>query len=135
MATEYRRFPKTEYENRWEAAAKAMAERDLDALLVTEAANFTYFCGGHGDFSFSRPTFMLIPAKGEPVVMVHEFFEASQRRESWVRDIRTYASMQEAPVALIKSVFADKTPGRARIGAELGREQRLGLPYDRLRAL
>jgi Xaa-Pro dipeptidase len=130
MISAYKRFPKTEYEKRWEAAARAMADSGLDALLVTEAANFTYFSGGHGDFSFSRPTFMLIPGKGEPVVMVHEFFEASQRRESWVADIRTYASMQEAPVALIKSVFADKTPGRVRIGAELGREQRLGLSYN-----
>jgi len=130
MISEYKRFPKTEYESRWERAAKAMADRGLEALLITEAANFTYFSGGHGDFSFSRPTFMLIPRKGEPVVMVHEFFEASQRRESWVADIRTYASLQEAPAALIKSVFAEKTPGRARIGAELGREQRLGLSYN-----
>ncbi len=130
MNPEYKRFPKMEYEKRWECAGKAMADKGLDALLITNADNFTYFSGGHGDFSFSRPTLMLIPGEDEPIVMVHEFFEASQRRESWVADIRTYTAMQGAPVDLIKSVFGEKKLGSARIGGELGREQRLGLSYN-----
>jgi len=107
-----------------------MAASGLDALLITEANNFTYFSGGHGDFSFSRPTFLVISRKEEPVAVVHNFFEASQRRESWVEDIRTYTSMLCAPVKLIKSVFVDKGLSSGRIGAELGREQRLGLSYN-----
>ncbi len=126
----HKRFPKIEYERRWESAGRAIADGGLDALLVTESNNFTYFSGGHGDFSFSRPTFLLVPRKGEPVMVVHEFFEASQKRESWVEDIRTYASMQGPPVELIKAVFRDKGMACARIGAELGREQRLGLSYN-----
>jgi len=106
-----------------------MADKGLDALLITGADNFTYFSGGHGDFSFSRPTFMLLFRDAEPIVMVHDFFEASQRKESWVADIRTYTAMQGAPMDLIKSVFGEKTLDSARIGAELGTEQRLGLSY------
>jgi Xaa-Pro aminopeptidase len=130
MNSEYNRFPKIEYERRWERAGKLMADKGLDALLITEACNFTYFSGGHGDFSFSRPTFMILPRENEPVVMVHDFFEASQRKESWVADIRTYTAMQSAPVDLIKSVFGEKALTSAKIGAELGREQRLGLSYN-----
>ena len=130
MNLEYKRFPKIEYERRWESAGKVMADKGLDALLITGADNFTYFSGGHGDFSFSRPTFMLIPREDEPIVMVHDFFEASQKKESWVADIRTYTTMQGPPMDLIKSVFGEKSLGNARIGAELGREQRLGLSYN-----
>jgi Xaa-Pro dipeptidase len=125
-----KRFPKIEYEKRWEGAGKGMTDKGLDALLITGAGNFTYFSGGHGDFSFSRPTFMLLPREGEPVVLVHDFFEASQRKESWVADIRTYASMYDAPMDLIKNVFGEKALTSAQIGAELGREQRLGLSYN-----
>ena len=130
MNLEYKRFPKIEYEKRWEGAGKLMADKGLDALLITGADNFTYFSGGHGDFSFSRPTFMLIPREDEPIVMVHDFFEASQRKESWVADIRTYTAMQGAPMDLIKSVFGEKALDNAKIGAELGREQRLGLSFN-----
>ena len=107
-----------------------MAGKGLDALLITGADNFTYFSGGHGDFSFSRPTFMLLFRDVEPIVMVHDFFEASQKKESWVTDIRTYSAMQGAPMDLIKSVFGETALDSARIGAELGREQRLGLSYN-----
>jgi Xaa-Pro aminopeptidase len=130
MNLEYKRFPKIEYEKRWEGAGKLMAGKGLDALLITEADNFTYFSGGHGDFSFSRPTFMLLFRDAEPIVMVHDFFEASQKKESWVEDIRTYTAMQGAPMDLINSIFGEKALDRARIGAELGREQRLGLSYN-----
>jgi len=84
MNLEYKRFPKIEYEKRWERAGKLMAGKGLDALVITEANNYTYLSGGHGDFSFSRPTIMVLPKEGDPVVMVHDFFGSSQHRESWV---------------------------------------------------
>lgn len=130
MNLEYKRFPKIEYENRWERAGKLMAGKGLDALLITESNNYTYLSGGHGDFSFSRPTIMVLPKEGDPVVMVHDFFDASQHRESWVEDIRPYTSISGFPVELLKNVCSDLGTNVGRIGAELGREQRLGLPYN-----
>ena len=130
MTLEYKRFPKLEYEKRWERAGKLIADNGLDALLITEANNYTYFSGGHRDFSFSRPTVMVLPKKGEPVVMVHDFFDASQHRESWVEDIRPYTSISGFPVELLKSVCGDLGINAGKIGAELGREQRLGMSYN-----
>ena len=130
MSLEYKRFAKTEYDNRWERARNIMAAEGLDALFITEASNFTYFSGGHGDFSFSRPTIMVLPQKGDPVLIVHDFFEHSQRRESWVDDIRTYASFGAIPFDILKDVFEGLGLNAGRIGAELGNEQRLGLPYN-----
>jgi hypothetical protein len=102
----------------------------LDALLITESNNYTYLSGGHGDFSFSRPTVMALAQKRDPVVMVHDFFDASQHRESWVEDIRPNTSMLDFPVELLQNVFNDLRINTGKLGAELGREQRLGLPYN-----
>jgi Xaa-Pro aminopeptidase len=107
-----------------------MRAEGSDALFITEASNFTYFSGGHGDFSFSRPTILVLPKEKDPVVMVHDFFGPSQHRESWVEDIRTYTSILGFPIELIKYVFRDLGINAGKIGAELGREQRLGLPYN-----
>jgi Xaa-Pro aminopeptidase len=119
-----------EYENRWERARKLIAANGLDALVITESTNYTYFSGGHGDFSFSRPTVMVLPKKRDPVVMVHDLFDASQHRESWVEDIRSYTSITGFPVELLKQVCSDLGVSAGRIGAELGTEQRLGLPFN-----
>ncbi len=48
MTLEYKRFPKTEYEKRWERAGKLIADNGLDALLITEANNYTYFSSDVG---------------------------------------------------------------------------------------
>jgi Xaa-Pro aminopeptidase len=130
MSLEYKRFARSEYENRWERAREKMRAEGFDALLITEAANYTYFSGGHGDFSFSRPTIMVLPQKGEPVLIVHDFFEHSQKRESWVDDVRTYGSFGAIPFDLIKTTWAELGLNTGRIGAELGAEQRLGMPYN-----
>jgi Xaa-Pro aminopeptidase len=130
MSLEYKRFPKSEYESRWERARERMRAKRLDALLITEASNFTYFSGGHGDFSFSRPTIMVLPQKGNPLVIVHDFFDASQRRESWVDDIRPYKSIAGLPFGMLKDTCMELGLTTGRIGAELGTEQRLGLPYN-----
>ena len=129
MSSEYKRFPKSEYENRWERAREGMRAKGLDALFITESANYTYFSGGHGDFSFSRPTIMVLPQKGQPVLIVHDFFEHSQKRESWVDDIRTYSPFGALPVDMLKAIWEELGLNTGRIGAELGTEQRLGLPY------
>ena len=130
MSSEYRRFPRSEYENRWERAREKMAAEGLDALFITESSNYTYFSGGHGDFSFSRPTIMVLPQKGDPVLIVHDFFEHSQKRESWVDDIRTYSMFGALPFDMLKAIWEELGLNTGRIGAELGTEQRLGLPYN-----
>ncbi len=130
MYLEYKRFPIIEYEKRWERARKLIADNGLAALLITESNNYTYFSGGHGDFSFSRPTVMVLPKERDPVVMVHDLFDASQHRESWAEDIRPFTSIIGFPVELLKKVCSDLGIYAGRIGAELGREQRLGLPYN-----
>jgi len=130
MSSEYKRFPKNEYENRWERTQERLQNANLDALMITEASNYTYFSGAHGDFSYSRPTIFLLPIRGEPVAIVHDFFDPSQKRESWIDNIKSYTSFSSFPFDILKTSFAELGLNAGRIGAELGKEQRLGLSYN-----
>jgi Xaa-Pro aminopeptidase len=127
---EYKRFPKEEYENRWKKAKQLMKDKGLDALFITDGVNYTYLSGAHRDFSYSRPTIMILPKDDEPTIIIHEFFEGAQKKETWVEDVRIYKSLLGAPVELIKEVMNEKGLAKGVIGAELGYEQRLGISYN-----
>ncbi|MEM3507666.1 MAG: Xaa-Pro peptidase family protein [Candidatus Bathyarchaeia archaeon] len=127
---EYKRFPKEEYENRWERAKKLMKDKGFDALLITDGVNYTYLSGAHKDFSYSRPTIMILPKEGNPTIIIHEFFEGAQKKETCVKDIRIYRSLLGVPIELIKEVMDEKGLAKGVIGAELGYEQRLGISYN-----
>lgn len=135
MAADYHRFPKSEYEGRWENARRRMAEAGLDALLLTEKANYVYFCGGNPDFSFSRPTALLLPHRGDPVCVVQRFFKDLTRRSTYVEDVRVYETLGGAPVEMIAGALKDRGLAAGRIGCELGYEQRLGVSWEDFRAL
>ncbi|MEM2896284.1 MAG: aminopeptidase P family N-terminal domain-containing protein [Candidatus Bathyarchaeia archaeon] len=127
---EYKRFPKEEYENRWERAKQLMKDKGLDALFITDGINYTYLSGAHRDFSYSRPTIMILPKDDEPTIIIHDFFADAQKKETWVRDVKIYKSLLGAPTGLIKEVIEEKGLDKGIIGAELGYEQRLGISYN-----
>lgn len=129
MTLEHKRFPKEEYETRWLKAQEKMTASQLDALLITEANNYTYFSGGHGDFSFSRPTIMILPKNGYPAALVHDFFVPSQRRESYIEHLFSYPTFDNFPCSRLKEVFEKLGLLSGKIGAELGKEQRLGISF------
>ncbi|MFQ5692539.1 MAG: aminopeptidase P family N-terminal domain-containing protein, partial [Nitrospinota bacterium] len=135
MAAGYHRFPRSEYEQRWETARRRMAAAGLDALLITEKANYVYFCGGNPDFSFSRPTLFLLPREGEPVCVVQRFFQDLTRRSAYVDDVRVYETLGGAPVEMIAGALKDRGLAAGTIGCELGYEQRLGVSLGDFRAL
>jgi len=126
----YQKFPHSEYMQRWRRAQDKMRRNDLDALLITEPFNYHYFSGSTPSFSYARCNVMVIPRERKPVIIAHEFVEASTRRETWIKDIRFYENLIEGYVPEIVSVLQDQGLVDGRIGAELGYEQRLGLSYN-----
>jgi Xaa-Pro aminopeptidase len=57
-------------------------------------------------------------------------------RRGWIGDVRTYHTLSEAPVGELRAIVDELGVGRGRIGAELGFEQRMGLPvaeWERVR--
>lgn len=131
-------FSHEEYRQRCRAAQAAMRENRLDALLLTAEANLNYFTG-HRHFApwttFTRPEIFLLPASGEPILIVHAFLEADARRDSWVTDVRSYMPLTGTPVGLIQEIITGRGLRAGRWGAELGSEQRLGLSYQDFVAL
>lgn len=127
---EYKRFPKEEYVSRWQRAKKLMAQKGIDALFISEGTNFTYFSGGTKDFSFTRPTFFILPIDRDPAAIVQWFTRDRHKREMWIDDIRLYKSLTGAPVDLIIETLKELGLSNSVIGAEIGFEQRLGITLD-----
>ncbi len=128
---EYMRFPVEEYKRRHGKARDMMEKTGLKGLFITEGGNYTYFSGGTRDFSFSRPHTMLLPQKGDPVIVIHRLYSAIGKKENWVDDIRVYDIMLGLPLEMVVEAMKELGMGEGRVGAELGYEQRLGIsPND-----
>ena len=123
-------FPESEFHHRFELLRQELERINADALLITSEANFNYFTGyiaAHPWVSYSRNLLAILPRQGQPVLVIPEFLSAEARHESWIQQVYPSTEVGEAPVATIASALRDLGLHNARIGAELGHEQRLGL--------
>ncbi|MBI3978803.1 MAG: aminopeptidase P family protein [Chloroflexi bacterium] len=133
-------FPPSEYDQRSARLQAALEQHGLDALLVTHEANFNYFTGfvvQHSWVSFTRNLIAVLPRGRSPVLVVPQSLASEARRESWIEDVAPHTSIGSAPVDVVAEVCRRLGLAQARIGAELGYEQRLNLShvdYERLRA-
>ena len=109
-----------------------MAEQGLDALLVSGEENFQYFTGSTGTlalhYSCTRPAVLVLPREGEPVAVAGEMLVHSLTMTTCLRELRGYVAIERFPYAMVVEAIADLTGPGARIGAELGHEQRMGMP-------
>jgi Xaa-Pro aminopeptidase len=124
-------FPNEEYDARVKKARELMAREKLDLLFITGDRNYIYF-SGHRQITpegwAARPHYFILPLEGEPRLMVHIFIEGDASSSSWVQHISPYTSLLEAPTKELAQIMRSyKTKGK-RIGAELGQEQRIGMP-------
>jgi Xaa-Pro aminopeptidase len=119
-------------------ARAAMAAAGLDALFLATGRNLLFLSGYPSlELTLARPFYLVVPVRGEPVLLVHEGRESEARRYSWITDVRAYRPLSVAPVAELRSIVIDLGLRGGRLGAELGREQRLGMPVlelERVRA-
>jgi Xaa-Pro dipeptidase len=127
------RFPEfdfSEFENRWGRARALMGEAGLDALFVTSANNYRYFCGHVTPFwvSKSRPMFFLLPLRHDPVLFVTSSQVTAVEATSWLRDVRSWEGFVKEGVDLVVAAMQQLGLASGKIGAELGHEQRLGFP-------
>src|SRR5258708_23981982 len=134
-------FERAEFEQRYVRLQRALERDDLDALLVTHEANFNYFTGfivQQSWVSFSRNLIALFPRKGAPVVLAPASVASEARANGWIERVEPHDVVGAAPVERLAELCRDLGLDPARIGAELGYEQRLNLSYrdvERLKAL
>ena len=124
---EYMRFPAEEYKRRCDKARELMEKTNLTGLFITEGGNYTYFSGGTRDSAFSRPHAMLLPRKGDPVVIAHFLRGERGKREIWFDDIRTYKMMFGLPLEMVVEAMKEIGMDEGHVGAESGYEQRMGV--------
>lgn len=130
-------FEQAELELRADRARALLEEAGLDALLVSGdfSAGMNYFwLSGHmpRDFqlNYSRPHVLVLPLHGDPFLFVYDVNVENARAASWVDDVVPYTPPFDG--AALGDVLRARGLGSARIGAELGEDQRLFFPAGEL---
>jgi Xaa-Pro dipeptidase len=135
-----RPFEREELRSRGDRARVLMERDGLDALIVTgdfSAGSNYYYLSGHMprdyQMNFSRPHVMVLPREGEPFLYIYGVNSENARGQSWVDDIVSYSP--PFPGSGLADAIAARGLDRGRIGAELGVDQRMAMPFLELRAL
>jgi Xaa-Pro aminopeptidase len=120
-------FPEAEYRGRVDKVRALMAQKGLDALLVTEVPNVCYL-SGYDTFVPNNFACMVLPGSGEPTLQVAEFEIPGALLNGWIEDVR--ATRFNDADAVVRE-FSDLLRERRLDGARIGLETRLpGLNID-----
>jgi Xaa-Pro aminopeptidase len=120
-----------ELSQRLDRARRAMDAQGLAGLLVTERSNYYYFTG-HRSAQYEhkmRPLAIVLPLVGEPAAVVYSRDVGAVRKSSGWQQVHSYVDVPfplELVGDMLRSAGLD-APG-VKIGAELGTNERLGLP-------
>ena len=126
-------FSKAEFERRIERAREAMEADELDALFLTNEANFKYFSGFMTQVAWvspTRPWYFILPREGQPIVIINEGGRDCFENSGWIADIRTWISPrpEDEGVSQVVEALSNMPRKFGRIGAELGPESRMAIP-------
>ena len=129
-------FPEQEYSDRYQRA-QALMERDgLDALIVSEKNNYWYFTGliSYQLDHIQRPQICILPKSGKPLLLIYGNDKAKAKALPWVGEVRDYTDVP-FPQEMIADCIKEMDLGSAKLGFELGDDQRLGFPVNYLSRL
>ncbi len=131
MTAQYADFTEQEFEDRYAKTRALMEDENLDAMLITERLNYQYYTGHRSEqcaVDKIRSYMFILPKDNAPTLITMPFEVAQVEQTSFVKDIRTTGGLTGHP-EFVANVLKDLGLSRARIGAELGREQYLGISY------
>ena len=101
----------------------AMAEAGIDAL-VSFKPEHTFYMSGFNPILYSHPVIAILPADGEPTIVVHALRVAHGRDEGFVPDLRAYGAWSTTKTMganwqdVLQAILAEKGLDGARIGME-----------------
>ena len=132
MATEAP-FPEKEYLDRYERGYALMERDGLDALVISEKNNYWYFSGliSYQLDHIQRPQICFLPKAGKPMLLVYGNDKAKAKALPWVGEVRAYVDVP-FPEEMIAGCLKAMGLGEAKLGFELGDDQRLGIPANYL---
>src|SRR5574341_1262401 len=129
-------FPESEYQSRCERASALMDRDGLDALVVSAKDNYWYFTGliSYQFDHLMRPQICFLPKGGKPLVLVYGNEKAKAGNLPWIGEVRSYVDVP-FPQEMIAGCLKEMGLAEARLGFELGDDQRLGIPASYLSRL
>ena len=111
-------FSEAEYRGRVDQARRLMAERELDALLVTDTSNICYL-SGFDTFVPDLFACLVLTADGDPTLQVAEFEIPAALLYSWVKDVRpTKFNHADAIARELSGIVLGRKLDGKRIGLE-----------------
>ncbi|MEJ2726007.1 MAG: aminopeptidase P family N-terminal domain-containing protein, partial [Deltaproteobacteria bacterium] len=121
-------FPKNEWNGRISKAQEEMSENGIDCLVLWGRENVRYFFGFmsiHWYLKSLQPAVGIIPAGGEPILIVPELFKGTAEGLCWLNDIRTQADTQRSETQRflpleVAGVVQEMGYGNKHIGLEMG---------------
>ena len=131
MRPQFPDFPKAEFDQRHARARALMAEHGIDALFITEKLNYGYFSGHRScqnPIDKIRSYMFILPRDDEPVLITMPFEVMQVEQTTYIDRVKTIGGLTGHPDFIVDT-FKSMGLERARIGAELGREQYLGTNY------
>jgi Xaa-Pro aminopeptidase len=94
----------------------------LAAIVAMSPENFAYASGAFIlTVSLVRPrqAFVIIPALGEPVLVVCSIEKALTQSESWIKDIRTYVEFVDHPIDALCATLRSLGIEKGQVGCDL----------------
>jgi len=134
-------FSRSEYQERYDKIQRAMHEANVGALILSDPSNLIYVTGYRTILYQSkfRPFLAVVPAVGDPVLVLPNLEVGNGRGTSWVADIRGWGKGLNADrpdaFTIIREVADEKHLRHGRVGLELGVGQRLAMTYDQFESL
>lgn len=109
-------FPMTEYERRMDGLRARIAERGLDAVLITTPENICYLTGfeSPGHYAFQA---LVVPVEGESVMIPRRLEESGVKYRTWCTHIRAYED-NEDPIDKVREVLRVTSLEQSKVGYE-----------------
>ncbi|MHB0772811.1 M24 family metallopeptidase [Bradyrhizobium sp. 5.13L] len=98
------------------------AARGLEAVVAMSPENFAYATGAYimtvRDIR-PRQAFAVLPAKGEPAVLVCSIERQQMQIESWIQEIRVYTEFVDEPADALVALLKDMGIASGKVGIDL----------------
>lgn len=118
-----------------EALSALPSAAGVSAVVAMSPENFIYASGANIEtVTYLRPRqgFVVIPAQGNPFLLVCTMEESQAIDESWIEDVRGYTEFAEDPVRRLADELTSAKLDAGRVGLDLGYIP--AADYERLRA-
>lgn len=111
-------FSVDEYENRLARTQQALSDRGLDGILVFSPHNVLYLTGFDTENLFDYQC-LVVPADGEPALVIFDFELGRWEASAWLRRVRAYTSFED-PVAITMETLREMGNQWRTVGIEHG---------------